>query len=268
MLFDAGLGHNDSKLGEDEVGRTDFVSGKHCCIHLPHSAAPSSLPPPPSHLPFPPPPATTATLAPVMTLQYHDFNEVSPPPPAAEPVQRPLEAQLLAESEVAPRPPPVEDEVDKKRKRRMELNRVAAQKSRKRKKMKVDQLEQSVMRFTHENNQLRAENNDLQAQNQLLRHILERHEMREPARIAHTQRVPARQVVSMADTPAGCPGSKNNRAGNRTEEVRGRGSWRVNAQSCSERGSAAFGVGSTQMRMNDEHPGVTQDNPRTSERGK
>ena len=40
MLFDAGLGHDDSKLGEDEVGRTDFVSGKHCfiCIHLPHSA--------------------------------------------------------------------------------------------------------------------------------------------------------------------------------------------------------------------------------------
>eukprot|EP00620_Florenciella_sp_RCC1587_P020995 CAMPEP_0182558334 /NCGR_PEP_ID=MMETSP1324-20130603/1913_1 /TAXON_ID=236786 /ORGANISM="Florenciella sp., Strain RCC1587" /LENGTH=166 /DNA_ID=CAMNT_0024770501 /DNA_START=180 /DNA_END=676 /DNA_ORIENTATION=- len=57
------------------------------------------------------------------------------------------------------------DDQDTKRKKRLELNRKAAQESRKRKKIRIEELQRSVVFLTRENNELRE-------QNELLRQML------------------------------------------------------------------------------------------------
>lgn len=54
-----------------------------------------------------------------------------------------------------------DEDADSKRRKRLELNRKAAQESRKRKKMRIEELQRSVMFLQHENNDLRQENDML-----------------------------------------------------------------------------------------------------------
>ena len=68
---------------------------------------------------------------------------LTPPPSATVPPQQTLE------------------DLEAKRKKRLELNRKAAQESRRRKKMKVEELQRNVAALTRENEQLQAEHDRL-----------------------------------------------------------------------------------------------------------
>jgi predicted RNase H-like nuclease (RuvC/YqgF family) len=68
---------------------------------------------------------------------------LTPPPSATVPPQQTLE------------------DLEAKRKKRLELNRKAAQESRRRKKMKVEELQRNVAALTQENEQLQAEHDRL-----------------------------------------------------------------------------------------------------------
>mmetsp|Transcript_24286 Transcript_24286/g.41759 ORF Transcript_24286/g.41759 Transcript_24286/m.41759 type:complete len:129 (-) Transcript_24286:346-732(-) len=51
-----------------------------------------------------------------------------------------------------------ENETDEKREKRLELNRKAAQESRRRKKLRIEELQRSVIYLTKENDELREQN--------------------------------------------------------------------------------------------------------------
>ena len=68
---------------------------------------------------------------------------LTPPPSATVPPQQTLE------------------DLEAKRKKRLELNRKAAQESRRRKKMKVEELQRNVAALTRENEQLQSEHDRL-----------------------------------------------------------------------------------------------------------
>jgi hypothetical protein len=60
---------------------------------------------------------------------------------------------------------PLDDEAELKRRKRLEMNRKAARESRRRKKLRIEELQRSVVFLTRENNELRE-------QNELLRQML------------------------------------------------------------------------------------------------
>ena len=89
--------------------------------------------------------ATADAMESDLDVSGHNLHAAIAPPPAGStvPPQQTLE------------------DLEAKRKKRLELNRKAAQESRRRKKMKVEELQRNVAALTRENEQLQAEHDRL-----------------------------------------------------------------------------------------------------------
>ena len=87
--------------------------------------------------------ATADAMESDLDVSGHNLTAAIAPPSATVPPQQTLE------------------DLEAKRKKRLELNRKAAQESRRRKKMKVEELQRNVAALTRENEQLQAEHDRL-----------------------------------------------------------------------------------------------------------
>ncbi len=87
--------------------------------------------------------ATADAMESDLDVSGHNLTAAIAPPSATVPPQQTLE------------------DLEAKRKKRLELNRKAAQESRRRKKMKVEELQRNVAALTRENEQLQSEHDRL-----------------------------------------------------------------------------------------------------------
>jgi len=89
--------------------------------------------------------------APEMTVPAKEAEHVAP---TAAPTE-------TGEKRPAPTDAPQDDDYESKRRKRLELNRKAAQESRKRKKARIEELQRSVVYLTRDNARLREQNEQL-----------------------------------------------------------------------------------------------------------